>query len=219
LDTGNYDFKAKLVFKSSNEGGRNTPVFSGYRPHVEFDNYPEYLTSGSQTYLGKEKVLPGDTVDAEIKILGTEYFSRRLYVDKGFKFCEGTRTIGTGKIVEIINNELRIEPNTKETDFNINLYPNDIVTKIKNSDAEDFGKTLRIIQPVILENAELRSSRIVRAIIFLSQGRIDKLEDTLKIAKIDYRDLLLMAEYENRDSSNPIRVRNFSNEFGKERIK
>lgn len=219
MGTEDYDFKANLVFKTSEEGGRNTPVFSGYRPHIEFDNYPEYLTSGTQTYLNKEKVLPGDKVEARIKIIGTEYFSRRLYVDKGFKFCEGTRTIGIGKIIEIYNEELKIEPDGKETEFNINLYPNDIITRIKNNDVEDFGKFLRLIQPEILKNVELRSPTIVRAIIFLSNCKVDKLEDILKVAKIDYRDLLLLAEYENRDSSNPIRVRNFNNEFGKEKIK
>lgn len=219
METENYDFKANLVFKTSEEGGRNTPVFSGYRPHIEFDNYPEYLTSGSQTYLNKVKVLPGDTVEAKIKILGTEYFSRRLYVDKGFKFCEGQRTIGIGKIIEVYNEQLKIEAIGKEPEFNINLYPKDIITKIKNNDGEDFGKFLRLIQPEILKNIELRSPRIVRAIIFASEGKVDKLEEILKVAKIDYRDLLLLAEYENRDSSNPIRVRNFSNEFGKETIK
>ena len=44
MDSAIFDFKATLVFKTSEEGGRNTPVFSGYRPHIEFDNYPEYLT-------------------------------------------------------------------------------------------------------------------------------------------------------------------------------
>jgi len=219
LDSAIFDFKATLVFKTSEEGGRNTPVFSGYRPHIEFDNYPEYLTSGSQTYTNKDKVFPGDSVDAKIKILGTEYFTRRLYVGKGFKFCEGRRTIGIGKIVDVINEELKIKSNEKETDFNVNLYPDDIITKINNNNSEEFGKMLRLIQPVILENVVLRSARMLRAIIFLSEGKIEKLEDTLKIAKIDYRDLLLMAEYENRDSINPIRVRNFNNEFGKEKIK
>lgn len=98
-----------MEFLPTEQSGRKGYASSGYRPHIEFDNYPEYLTSGSQNYIGKEKVKPGEKVKAEIAILGTEYFTKRLYENMRFKFCEGSRLIGFGKIIEIINDELKCE--------------------------------------------------------------------------------------------------------------
>jgi len=40
------DFIAELKFQTTEKGGRKSHVQSGYRPHIEFENYPEYLTSG-----------------------------------------------------------------------------------------------------------------------------------------------------------------------------
>jgi len=120
------DFIAELKFETTENGGRKIPARSNYRPHIEFENYPEYLTSGQQTYIGKEIVYPGETVNAEIGILGNEYFSGRLFEGMKFKFYEGKHIIGFGKIIEIIN--LNLKSNT-ETNINLNLYPKDILKK------------------------------------------------------------------------------------------
>lgn len=213
------DFNAKLKYRTTEEGGRNGYAASGYRPHIEFDNYPEYLTSGSQTFINKEKVYPGDTVDAEINIIGTEYFAKRLYIGKKFKFCEGSRIIGSGEITEVVNKELEIEFGQKEEDFNLNLFPIDIVDKIRQDHGNNFGKFLRTIQPYLLNLIELRNPRVVRSIIYLTTRNIEELKKQIEIAKTDYRDILFFAEYENRNEKNPKRVRNFNNEFGNEQIK
>jgi len=105
------DFIAKLKFETKEQGVRHTAARSGYRPHIEFENYPEYLTSGSQNYIGQDIVAPGEIVNAEIVILGGEYFTRRLYKNMKFKFCEGPRTIGFGIITQIINTALITQPN------------------------------------------------------------------------------------------------------------
>jgi len=212
------DFNAKLKYRTTEEGGRNGYAASGYRPHIEFDNYPECLTSGSQTFINKEKVYPGDTVDAKINIIGTEYFTKRLYIGKKFKFCEGSRVIGTGEITEVVNKELKIESNQDEKDFNINLFSKDIIDKIRYNHGDDFGRFLRIIQPFLLEQVELRSPRIVRSIIYVTNRNIEKLEEHIKITKTDYRDILLIAEYELIKEKDPKRVRNFNNEFGNEQL-
>ncbi len=101
------DFIAELQFLNTEHGGRKNSVASGYRPHIEFEDYPEYLTSGQQTYIGQETVAPGEMVLAEISILSKDYFTNRLYEHMKFKFCEGPHTMGYGNIIEIINDNLK----------------------------------------------------------------------------------------------------------------
>lgn len=96
------DFIALLKYKTSEEGGRNNYALSGYRPTIKF-LFAEMQTSGIQNFIGVEKVFPGDTVKAEIRILGVEYFKGQLYEDLEFDFREGPNIIGTGKILEIKN--------------------------------------------------------------------------------------------------------------------
>jgi len=99
------DFIAELHHHTAVEGGRSTPAFSGYRPHIKF-SFSEFLTSGQQKFLNKEIVYPGDNVTAEIAIASVEFFKGKLKKDMLFDFREGTRIIGTGKIIEVLNEEL-----------------------------------------------------------------------------------------------------------------
>lgn len=99
------DFIAKLTYKTVEQGGRATPTNSGYRPQVKFD-FTEMQTSGQQTFIDKETVFPGDTVDAKIKILSPDYFANCLTEGMTFEFREGAKVIGTGEIKYIVNNKL-----------------------------------------------------------------------------------------------------------------
>ncbi|WP_372745273.1 elongation factor Tu [Lutibacter sp.] len=208
------DFIAELKFLTSEQGGRKTPTRSNYRPHIEFDNYPEYLTSGNQTYIGKEIVKPGEKIKAEIAILGTEYFSKRLYENLEFKFCEGSRTIGYGKIIEIINPDLKLESDSDQKTLNLNLYPADIKKKLESDYGKNSGEAKRKIQKLIKSNKEFRSHRIVRALIFAGKKEINHLEKMIELTRTDWRDLLMNAEYEYPEK----RVRDFNREFGNEKI-
>lgn len=100
------DFIAVLTYKTTHEGGRETPACSGYRPQVKFP-FSEMQTSGQQTFIEKEWVYPGDTVKANIKILSVDLFAHCLDEGMDFEFREGSRIIGTGKIIEIVNEKLR----------------------------------------------------------------------------------------------------------------
>ncbi len=55
------DFIAELEFLTTEQGGRKGYAKSGYRPHIEFENYSEYLTSGQQTYVGREIAEKGES--------------------------------------------------------------------------------------------------------------------------------------------------------------
>jgi len=99
------DFIAKLKYRTTEQGGRQTPAKSGYRPQVKFD-FTEIETSGQQTFISKEIVSPGDTVDAKIKILSPDYFAGSLTEGMHFEFREGATVIGTGEIKYIVNDKL-----------------------------------------------------------------------------------------------------------------
>lgn len=99
------DFIAKLSYRTTDEGGRQTPAKSGYRTQVKFD-FTEMQTSGQQTFIGKDTVFPGDTVEAKIKILSPDYFAGSLTEGMHFEFREGATVIGTGEIEYIVNDKL-----------------------------------------------------------------------------------------------------------------
>jgi hypothetical protein len=99
------DFIAELEYFATAQGGRKTPVNSGYRPQVKF-NFTEMQTSGQQTFIDKEIVYPGDKVEAKIKLLSPDYFAESLTEEMKFEFWEGSTIIGTGKIKYIVNDKL-----------------------------------------------------------------------------------------------------------------
>lgn len=106
FDNSNADFIATLTYKTTEQGGRKTAVQTGYRPQVKFD-FDEMQTSGQQTFIDRELVFPGDTVEAEIKILAVDYFANTLTEKMKFEFREGATVIGTGIIKHIINHKLK----------------------------------------------------------------------------------------------------------------
>jgi elongation factor Tu len=103
------DFVAELIYRTTEEGGRQTPAFSGYRPQVKFP-FSEMQTSGQQKFVDKEVVYPGDTVKAEIGIISLEFFQHQLSKGMSFEFREGSRVVGTGRIIKILNPQL-VNPN------------------------------------------------------------------------------------------------------------
>ena len=105
------DFVAILKYRTTEEGGRKTPVFKidsiykCYGPQVKF-YFSEKQTSGAQMFIDKEIVYPGDTVTAKIIMLSTEFFKNKLEIGMGFEFREGGKITGTGQITKIVNENL-----------------------------------------------------------------------------------------------------------------
>lgn len=74
----------------------------------------------------------------------------------------------------------------------------DIIKKINN----DFSNPVKVIE--LLEEMEKVegsqiADRIYRSIIFLAEGKIEKLKHYINLFFKDYRDLLWYAEYEGKD--------------------
>ena len=91
---------------TTEEGGRKGYAASGYRPHVKFDGRKE-LTSGEQIFVDKEKVFPGDTVIAEMRIVGIDFFKNYLFRGQHFEISEASHLVGHGEIIEVTNPSLR----------------------------------------------------------------------------------------------------------------
>jgi elongation factor Tu len=89
-------FKAEVYVLSKDEGGRHTPFFTNYRPQFYFRTTD--VTGMVTLPQGVEMVMPGDNVSVEVKVIAP------VAMEKGQRFAirEGGRTIGAGRITEII---------------------------------------------------------------------------------------------------------------------
>jgi len=94
-------FKAEVYVLSKEEGGRHTPFFVNYRPQFYFrttDVTGDVRDIKSLTGDKVEMVMPGDNVSVEVKVIVP------IAMEKGQRFAirEGGRTIGAGRVTEII---------------------------------------------------------------------------------------------------------------------
>ena len=78
------------------EGGRHTPIFSGYRPQVFIRTTD--VTGDLSLPEGTEMVMPGDNANVVIKLI------KPVAMQAGQRFAirEGGLTVGAGAITEII---------------------------------------------------------------------------------------------------------------------
>ncbi|MGB0370240.1 MAG: elongation factor Tu [Opitutales bacterium] len=88
--------KAELYVLSKDEGGRHTPFFNGYRPQFFFGTAD--VTGICELPEGVEMVMPGDNLSITLAL------GKQIAMEVGQRFAirEGGRTIGAGKITEII---------------------------------------------------------------------------------------------------------------------
>ena len=89
-------FEAQIYVLSSEEGGRHSPFFSGYRPQFYFRTTD--ITGTVNLEAGTDMVKPGDNV----KIIGE--LIHPIAMDEGLKLAirEGGHTIASGQVVKII---------------------------------------------------------------------------------------------------------------------
>ena len=89
-------FKGVVYVLSKEEGGRHTPFFNGYRPQFYFRTTD--VTGNVTLPEGTEMVMPGDNVEVEVELITP------IAMDEELKFAirEGGRTVGSGRVVSII---------------------------------------------------------------------------------------------------------------------
>jgi elongation factor Tu len=89
-------FKAEVYVLSKDEGGRHTPFFNNYRPQFYFRTSD--VTGSCKLPEGVEMVMPGDNVSVEIELIAPVAMEKT----QRFAIREGGRTIGAGRISEIV---------------------------------------------------------------------------------------------------------------------
>ena len=89
-------FKAQVYVLSKDEGGRSTPFFSGYRPQFYFRTTD--VTGSIKLAEGVEMCMPGDNVEIEVELI------KPIAMDQDVRFAirEGGRTVGSGKVIQIL---------------------------------------------------------------------------------------------------------------------
>ncbi len=94
--------KAEIYVLSKDEGGRHTPFFNGYRPQFYFRTTD--VTGVIELPKGVEMIMPGDNINIDIDLIVP------IAMEKTQRFAirEGGRTIGAGRITEIIAVSLRL---------------------------------------------------------------------------------------------------------------
>jgi elongation factor Tu len=88
--------KAEIYVLSKDEGGRHTPFFNGYRPQFYFRTTD--VTGVIELPKGVEMIMPGDNINIDIALI------QPIAMEKTQRFAirEGGRTIGAGRITDII---------------------------------------------------------------------------------------------------------------------
>ena len=88
--------KAEVYVLTKEEGGRHTPFFNGYRPQFYFRTTD--VTGICELPEGVEMVMPGDNLNVTIAL------QKPIAMEQGQRFAirEGGRTIGAGRVTEVL---------------------------------------------------------------------------------------------------------------------
>jgi elongation factor Tu len=89
-------FECEVYVLTKEEGGRHTPFFKGYRPQFYFRTTD--VTGIVNLPKGVEMIMPGDNIAVEIDLI----VPIAMETTQKFAIREGGRTIGAGRITEII---------------------------------------------------------------------------------------------------------------------
>ena len=90
-------FKGEVYVLTKEEGGRHTPFFTNYRPQFYFRTTD---VTGSLTLEDNiEMVMPGDRVTVSVEL------GKPVAMEQGLTFAirEGGRTIGSGRVAEVVD--------------------------------------------------------------------------------------------------------------------
>ena len=94
--------EAQIYYLTTDEGGRKTPVNSGYRGQFHYDGIdvdaPQEFPDGLQAKLGEE-------VRAYLAFLTPEISLPKMHVGKKFLVREGARTVGRGVVTQVFSED------------------------------------------------------------------------------------------------------------------
>jgi Elongation factor Tu C-terminal domain len=88
-----------IYYLTEREGGRKTPVASGYRGQFHY-NRKDF--DAMQQFVDKSWCQLGETVQVLMQTASPEFHAGQLFVGKEFKIREGSKTVGKGTITKIL---------------------------------------------------------------------------------------------------------------------
>lgn len=91
-----------MILQTTEAGGRETPIASGYRAGVTIDGV---TSTASVRLLAKDHAYPGETHDIELTFGNPELVDSLVRVGARFTFKEGLRVIGEGTIESVASSE------------------------------------------------------------------------------------------------------------------
>lgn len=104
------DIEAEITFLTTEESGRETAVFSGYRPQFYYDGCDWVAI---QNYIDViEPVMPGQTVTTHLSFLTPQTHVGKLYPGKEFLVREGQKVVARGIVTKILNLKESAEQST-----------------------------------------------------------------------------------------------------------
>ncbi|MDA3874743.1 MAG: elongation factor Tu [Kiritimatiellae bacterium] len=106
------DAEGIVTYLPENAGGRKMPVFQEYRPQFYYEGHD---WDAVQHYPDVEKVDPGETVRVIFSFLSPDEHWGKLQEGTLFLIREGTRTVGYGKITQILNLEKSAQRSREQT--------------------------------------------------------------------------------------------------------
>jgi translation elongation factor EF-Tu-like GTPase len=106
VDSTEPDFEAEIYALPTEDGGRRTPMQSGYRPNHNF-GLPEELNDAQHEYPHGGKLAPGETGVALLRLLAPKRQHKRLFENMEFTVQEGGRIVGRGRITKVLKDELK----------------------------------------------------------------------------------------------------------------
>ena len=89
-------FKGEVYVLSKDERGRHTPFFKGYRPQFYFRTTD--VTGDITLPDGVEMVMPGDNITMDVELITPIAMEQHMR----FAIREGGRTVGAGRVTEIV---------------------------------------------------------------------------------------------------------------------
>jgi hypothetical protein len=91
------------------------------------------------------------------------------------------------------------------------MIASDITTRVTNDfdRPDEAGLVLSVLEDFQKQNPDLSSDRIIRCMVQVANGDLDRLDQAIELAVVDYRDLIVWAEYDE----NRLQIRDLSKPF------
>jgi hypothetical protein len=93
------DLEAEVRFLTMADGGRASPVFSGYRGQLHYD---EHDWDAVYAFPERDMVPPGDSTVTRMWLLSPDAHRGKLYPTKSFEVREGRKVVGRGVVTKVI---------------------------------------------------------------------------------------------------------------------